>query len=468
MKKRIIALLLATVLMLTVFAGCGAKKATKTDSQQSADGSVVEKGTNPFASGDIDYMSIDMPSYDVEKTDKLTFFSWRDQYGETEDPEHPSIAKVYEDATGIKVEMVYSTHSSYWSDLATLISSGNAPDLFEPNWNYYPRCMTENLAQPIDNLIDLSSPLWADVSVLTKQYMFEDKTYFSFLYYYLSDLFYYNEKMFRDAGVKTPKEYYLEDDWTWDTLQYLADEFVELGADGKAETLGFTYQGITSLAATTGVELVEYNRVNGYKFNIKNAKYTKLMNMLYDMGIAGTNSMNSVAITKMNEGQVAMAIGKEWALGYELEPLASSNELGVVLMPKMDEESEYYYPISIVPTYGITVGSKNPKAAALYIEIAKWTYLGTPMLSYLDYAPTQFNAKYPTKADFKVSDDMVEWIKELTSKDYPYIDISLWGSWLETNSFPGISEVVYNGQQWSSVVAALEPTYKTILDSYFK
>ena len=50
---------------------------------------------------------------------------------------------------------------------------------------------------------------------------------------------YYNKTMFEDYGVKTPKEYFLEGNWTWETFMKCMEETTkDVDADGTMDTYG--------------------------------------------------------------------------------------------------------------------------------------------------------------------------------------------------------------------------------------
>lgn len=52
-------------------------------------------------------------------------------------------------------------------------------------------------------------------------------------------LFYYNKTVFEEYGVKTPKEYYMEDNWTWETMvECMKAVTKDLDGDGKYDTYG--------------------------------------------------------------------------------------------------------------------------------------------------------------------------------------------------------------------------------------
>ena len=53
-------------------------------------------------------------------------------------------------------------------------------------------------------------------------------------------MFYYNKTMFENYDVKTPKEYFMEGNWTWTTFKKCMDEMSkDLDGDGKLDTIGF-------------------------------------------------------------------------------------------------------------------------------------------------------------------------------------------------------------------------------------
>ena len=52
-------------------------------------------------------------------------------------------------------------------------------------------------------------------------------------------LFYYNKTMFEEYGEKTPKEYYMEGNWTWETMEKCLEAITkDLDSDGKKDTYG--------------------------------------------------------------------------------------------------------------------------------------------------------------------------------------------------------------------------------------
>ena len=379
----------------------------------------------------------------------------------------PDMPKVYKDV-GLTVKTVITTHDTYWDHLSSLIASGQSPDLMEPdNTNFYPRSISSNLVAPIDDYFDFDSDVWKDFKGLTEQYQINGKTYFSVEYLQMNEFLYYNPKLFQSKGLKTPLQYWREDDWTMSTLQELADELVEKNGD-KVTRIGFVPGNIGSI---TGVELVEYSRTTGYKLNISNSKYARLMSYMEEMGVNGTQSAGFDAPQKVATGEVAMAMTATWAHTNELNDARLKGELEWCILPKLDKNSEYYYNVTLQPTFGLVKGAKNPEGAAYLIELRKWAYLNYPWVQSMPFSGTAYTQKYGEKKAgdegvVLMTDAETAYTKELLSQGYDVIAANIWGGWMGSNQFPGITEVVSNGNKWSTVVANQKPVLEAVLKTY--
>lgn len=300
------------------------------------------------------------------------------------------------------------------------------------------------------------------------------KNYMGVLTAYINCWVFYNKQMFEDYGVKTPKEYYDENNWTWENFKTVADSFVSKKSDGTIDTYGVSIYN-NSFQASTGVELVERDETADYKFNLKSEPITKMMNFLYSMGKAGSNSLvvdsTTPGIDMFAQSKVAMCVTNNWVLTQAAwADLFANDKIDWICLPKMDAESSYYNELALSPTFGIANGSKNPQTAALAIEFHKWLNVGSPITSYL---PTQENAaskKYKITFDTisdKLTKEQIEWTEELTK--HPTVSI-MWQSWLCQNgtvgAYPGINDVLL-GKKWSEVVEAVYPSIDAMLKSNF-
>ncbi|MBQ9859199.1 MAG: hypothetical protein IJO76_00785 [Clostridia bacterium] len=401
----------------------------------------------------------------------VTVFSWRDQqsdncYGGSK----PDLRKVYKDV-GLETKWYQATHDNYMDALAAVVASGSAPDLVE--WNaikMYPAAIASGLVVPYGNYIDFSSKIWDDVRSLTAKYQINGGTYFSVEYMQIAELLYYDPTIIKAAGLKTPLELWRENKWTLKELQNIADKTVKIDKEGKVTRYGFVPGDI---GAITGLEMVEYNRARGYKLNITNSKYKTLMNIMYQMGVNGTRSAGFTTPGDVGKGNVVMSMTAGWGMTNEMNDARLKGQLEWCVLPKLDNNSEHYYNLTLQQTFGLIKGAQNPEGGAYMIELRKWAFLNYPWLETLPFTDTAYTRKYGEKLASIGSGDkgtltkeQIAYSTELLSKDYDVVANNLWGGWVGNGQFPGITEVVSNGNSWSTVLANKKATMEAVLKQW--
>ncbi len=488
MVKKVLSMLLAITFAVTAFTGCSDNDVIVEESYYDVSGetvvgdSVTETNSSQTTSVNKAEKSETVDSfkysYDITKSDMptrklsnktITYYSW-EEFGSDPDSTNVLMQKEF----GVKFKAVLGTHSNYWDNLATLVASNKAPDLVVmPNWNFYPIPMANNLIRPLDDIIDLESNLWEDTYAYNQDYKWNGKTYVIFNSVSQDSWLYYNTQMFKNFGVnKTPKDYFLENNWTWATLKETADKFVTLKADGTNKTAGICLQN-SNLHVTTGVELVSL-KGNGYSLNLKDQKITNLMNYVYSMGKSGSKSLINAndAIQSFANSEVAMIITKEYALNDSRWDNIRKN-IEFVPMPKMDASSDYYMEYALSPEPAVAKGAKNSEGAALYIEFNHWLKLGWKATSFMKSSENAATKKYkinPSDSTKYLSNEEIEWVKTIYSMhDYKYVT-NFWASW--TNAidgsfqYPGMTDVV-NGKAWSAVLQETYPVLDSGIKKYF-
>ncbi len=487
MLKKILCMLLVFVFTVLVFAGCGGDDVIVDESYYDVAGdtivgdSVTETSSNQTTSvnkaeksetvGSVDYSfditKAEMPTRKL-KNKTITYYHW-EEFSTNPDSANVLMQKEF----GVKFKAVLGTHANYWDNLATLVASNKSPDIvIMPNWNYYPTPMANNLIQPLDSYIDVESKLWEDTYAFSEEIKWKNKHYVLANSVDQDSWLYYNTQMFKNFGVtKTPKDYFLEDNWTWATMKELADKFVTLKADGTNKTAGICFQSY-NINVTTGVELFEVNGSN-YKFNLKDSKITSLMNFLHTMGKAGTKSLINAndAISAFANSEVAMIVTKEYAFNEERWAKVRKNT-EFVPMPKMDKNSDYYVEYAINPAPAIANGSKNPEGAALYIEFNHWLQLGWKVSGFVKSSENAATKKYkinPVDDTKNLSKEELEWVKTIYDKyDYKYVTIN-WASWsnaiIGESRYPGMRDVI-DGKAWSAALQEYYPVYESGFKKY--
>ncbi|MBQ9860067.1 MAG: extracellular solute-binding protein [Clostridia bacterium] len=455
--------------------------ATTTTGKTSATATTTKTdSTNPLANEDVDSTdeaidrdkfyqqnkNIAMPVRDLENKE-VTIFSWRDQqsdgcYGATK----PDLRKVYKDV-GITTKWYQANFENYMDALSAVVASGSSPDLLEwdPSGSTYPAAIASGLVVPLDPYINWDDDIWDDVRALTAKYQINNSTYFSFEYMQIAELLYYDPTIIRAAGLETPLELWRKGTWDLKALQNIADKTVQIDKDGTVTRIGFIPGDIGMI---TGLELVEYNRAKSYKLNIANSKYKTLMNTMYQMGVNGTQSAGFDYHSNVGKGSAVMSMTAGWAMTNEMNAAREKGKLEWCILPKLDNKSDHYYNLTLQQTFGLIKGAKNPEGAAYLVELRKWAFLNYPWLETLPFTDTAYTRKYGEKAAGLTDEGVLtsaelKYTQDLLNQDYAVVAANLWGGWLSNSQFPGITEVISNGNQWSTVLANKRTTLEAIL-----
>lgn len=165
-------------------------------------------------------------------------------------------------------------------------------------------------------------------------------------------MFYYNKTMFEEYGVKTPKEYYMEDNWTWDNFEKCMIEMTkDLDGDGEFETYGCGDANVLWLYNTSMYTEAEDGTLS---HNFNTDAYRRLRDIYYNglaAGYIGPYSDCDIATSP----RPAMHTGD--ASWYNFEHLNRTIENGDVI--------ETIFP----PTFdGVTQGS-NLQFTQAYMSI---------------------------------------------------------------------------------------------------
>ncbi len=152
-----------------------------------------------------------------------------------------------------------------------------------------------------------------------------------------SQMFYYNETLFENAGVKSPKEYFLEGNWTWETLETCMREItMDTDGDGMYDILGmertFTWMPLTVKEDPTTGELI----------NIVDSNYSReFFDMLWNGILEGTIDLESKSgAASTDNPRAAMNAGD--CEPYNYQHLDKTNSLGerIIALPQPVSTSE--------------------------------------------------------------------------------------------------------------------------------
>ena len=350
MKKRIIALLLST-LMVTSLVGCGAK-----EEAPAAAPAATEEAAPAAEAAEEEPTSI---GSSVEG--ELTVTIW----DEGQRPGLQQIVDEWSAQSGVKATIQVVDWNSYWTLLEAGATGGELPDVF---W------MHSNVAQMYmenDMLLDLTDRISASDKIdlgnyyegIVKLYQSEGKQYAI-----PKDIdtiaLWYNKTIFDEMGVAYPDE-----TWTWEDF---ADAAAKLTNDehwGYAIQPGNNQEGFYNTIYSMGGSVIsEDKKTSGFD----DPNTIKAMTLFTDMIAAGScPDLATVSETAPNEllcaGKVAMSINGSWMLaGYRDNEYAAAN-CDVAVLPYTNDPSDR---VSIYNGLGwaAAANGKNLDAAWSLIE----------------------------------------------------------------------------------------------------
>jgi multiple sugar transport system substrate-binding protein len=271
---------------------------------------------------------------------------------------------------------------TYYANVATLIASGNRPDLMTISGEGAQFVHANNLVLPINTYLDKDPSAKAIVADIAKGLVdgFTVKGDIVTLTYGWNDMVvYYNTDSFKAAGVDPPKA-----DWTWDDFKATAKKLTkDTTGDGKPDQYGFTwasneiFPGIMPWVANAGGNLTSDDVCKATADTPQVNKAVTFLNNLIKEGISPAPMPMSDVFTRFQNGQIAMFGAGRWPIGTFLP--AGFKAFDIQLYPKGDT----YKTVFGGAGYPILKSSKNPDLAW---ELQKFTvseelekqYVGTP------------------------------------------------------------------------------------------
>jgi multiple sugar transport system substrate-binding protein len=270
---------------------------------------------------------------------------------------------------------------TYYANVATLIASGNRPDLMTISGEGAQFVHANNLVLPINTYLDKDPSAKAIVDDIAKGLVdgFTVKGDIVTLTYGWNDMVvYYNTDSFKAAGVDPPKA-----DWTWDDFKATAKKLTkDTNGDGKPDQYGFTwasneiFPGIMPWVANAGGNLTSDDVCVATADTPQVNKAVGFLKGLIDEGISPAPMPMADVFTRFQNGQVAMFGAGRWPIATFLPKFT---DFDIQLYPKGDT----YKTVFGGAGYPILKSSKNPDLAW---ELQKFTvseelekqYVGTP------------------------------------------------------------------------------------------
>ncbi|MBQ9947492.1 MAG: extracellular solute-binding protein [Oscillospiraceae bacterium] len=369
--KRIISGLLCAAMIISV---TGCDEAPANTGTGASGGSVTELTSITTTTNTLDddiNNPVDISDFVEEKTlanPNLVYFSHYD--ARVAGDIKPGV-KLFEETYGGKIDYIEVAWAEAQDRLATLIASGDSPDLVDKGDNTFPSLMAKNMYEDLTDYIDLTKPQWDGMHELIENYSWNGKHfYYPFTVNALPNCLIYNKTLFEDAGIDDPKELYDNNNWTWDTFKNCMQQFMD-NVDGA---VGGVYGLLgTNIIITTGVPFIgaEGGKITN---NIHTAEVERATLYLEELrreklAVRGDGMWSNETAPLAKSKNVAFLGVGQWKI-TDFCKVKTGDEFGFVPYPRDPAADKYYYGSSNFG-YMVPKGSENIEGAAAFIDIMR-------------------------------------------------------------------------------------------------
>ena len=285
-----------------------------------------------------------------------------------------NLMKQFEKKYGVKVVNRAYSFAEEQTKLATMVQAGdkkNYLDTATMSQVVALRYIYNGLVMPMDKYIDTNEAGWNIRGSSEKRYtpyIIDGKIYGSASNSYPEMAIFYNKTYMQEKGIKDPyKDYYLKNNWNFDTFLQVAKDCKAMSANGKTvKTYGVTTWDYFSFCLAAGNTVIEQAKDGNWKVTVDDANGMAGLNLIYELYKAGTFG-DTCTNADFLQRKVAMIIGTATNVmggtdAYEV----MSDEVGYVPFPKKTNSSPLYIPIC-PDGRAIAACSQKPAAAAAWI-----------------------------------------------------------------------------------------------------
>ncbi|MCR5121224.1 MAG: extracellular solute-binding protein, partial [Ruminococcus sp.] len=329
----------------------------------------------------------------------------------------------------------------------------------------FPMGAMKGYFQPIDNYIDLSSPIWSNPGTKTTmdKLKFEGNHYIAATGSYPNIICIYNKKTIRDNGLEDPAELYRNDRWTWSKFKEMCEKFTDPGSEKFALDGYWFNQGINS---SVGVPIIGLDEKGKALSNLESPEVRKAQDFLselekakvyFDRTTHDSLSRGSGATGEgMAEGLTLFYPCGMWAIENSPENTAlfgdvEAGDIMFVPMPRADDGDKYYIDARIDNGYLLVKNAPNPEGFAALMNCVQ---LAAHSDSAIDVSTDQL------KNTYKWNDEMIEMKNQVNElcEQTPVFDFS-----------NAVSPEVYNitnEVKYATVNGTMSRDWDTVISEY--
>lgn len=345
--------LLAVVLVLSMLAtviGCGGNDNNNEDSE-----------------GFVNESTITLPDLEID-SDKVYMLTWEDPSVLTTPSAYMyTVNEKLKQEYGVSLEYIRTLNTEIEIKAAQLVLSDNSPDMIALRDRDYPNFAVKNIAQPWDDYMDFSEPVFEGIKDVNDKYRIDGKVYRYFNTYFNNGYTWYWVNDFAELGLKTPRELYYEGNWTWSKLEEYANKLTVKDSTGTVSKYGVGYEATMHLV--TGETYVKANADGTYSNNLSNSKLADFFNYSTRLGFE-TKVRPTVesCYDLFKQGKVSMLVFEQYYGANHLQNERLAGDVEFAPSPKWDGADKYYTPGRGTGGW-LAKGAKNPEEAVAFMAI---------------------------------------------------------------------------------------------------
>lgn len=383
-----------------------------------------------------------------------------------------------------------SSGAGYFEKLGILIASGDSPDIVRYEWLSFPYGISKNMYEPLDEHIDMTTPLWSEMTDSIEQFSYKDKHYY---YPYKITANYalnYNRASIEKYHLTDPYDLYLQNNWTWDTFRQLLIDW----CNADEGNIGYDGEGGMSFIATTGTNLIDVRPDGTIVNNIHSADVSRAMQFcsgLYRDGLVYQGEfgdwVSPQTWAQNSDKLLFLGMNPEWTYsaasseiqnpkGVENDICGVPSDFAFVPFPR-DPTSDSYNIAFDTFGYLVPKGAPNLKGAVDWINLNRVYQTDEAVL-----ASAREDAINPAKVTFTSGkyEGMQKWtlvwdervydvLQDMTDPEkFTFSFDDCWGFNEDMNEICDIllDEPIFSGASWAQYSEEYAPTIDGIINSY--
>ena len=440
--KKWISGLTAITLAAVLLAGCGSGESSSPESSR----------------GSLEGGEVELPAYEITG-DKVTMLCWGDKKELQDETTYAGrMNALFKEKYNCELDYIRTTYEELPSKAAQLVLSDNSPDLIFYKQQDNPNFILNEIVQPVDDYIDFSMPLWADIKPMMDKYMYNGHYYMTVIDIINNGYVYYQKNMFVDAGLDTPLELYRSGKWTWSKFRELAQELTtDRDGDGRTDVYGCA---ITPLYfyMSCGEDFVKFEENGTAVNNMRSPAIANAMNFLFNLGSTqdGSRVQQGDGLEMFRNAEVAMLWNEAWVVSA-LADKFKDGSVEFAPAPMMDGADQYYTPGRINTTW-LAAGAPNPGGAMAYLALERFVKVDPE-------TKARFRAAEQEQTGF--TDEVYALMDEMNSNKFVIQPNQMegMGNWGNSDMFTMFNDLAQWDVPWSTVVETYYPVLQAQIEA---